>query len=242
MKANIPVVIGESNSTTRSVFDSISKKVKSPITYAEDQVRLKRTEINILLSYQTFDVEYYTNLMIADLKIDLPGEYQIKNLTTTLSCVEILRNKRFRISDRQLSKGLSQSKKLTGFQGRFQVLSQEPLTICDPGHNISGVKHILKQLKTIPYKKLHFVIGMVADKSINEILNLLPGDAIYYFTKANIPRAMDEKELQLKSLKFDLKGRCFESVKEAVRTAKKEAKHDDLVFIGGSIFIVAEAM
>ena len=205
IKPKTPVVIGEKSATTAPLFSQIAEKVDAPIRFAQEEFKLKIIDTNTILSYQRFEVSQGDQLVHPDLRIDLLGEYQSQNLTTVLCAVNVLRKRKFKIEDKHIIKGLSKTKSLTGFQGRFQVLDFKPLTICDPGHNVAGVKKIVKQIKSIPHKELHFVLGMVSDKSITDILKLLPHRATYYFTKANIPRAMHEQELQLKAKKFRLK-------------------------------------
>ncbi|MFI5164904.1 MAG: glutamate ligase domain-containing protein, partial [Bacteroidia bacterium] len=128
----------------------------------------------------------------------------------------------------------------TGFSGRWQVLGQKPLMICDTAHNVDGLKYVREQIKQNSLKKLHMVIGMVNDKDVSKMLSVLPTDAEYYFCKANIPRAMPANELQEKASAFGLKGRNYDSVRSALNSAKNNAQPDDLIFIGGSTFVVAE--
>jgi dihydrofolate synthase/folylpolyglutamate synthase len=126
--------------------------------------------------------------------------------------------------------------------GRWQILQQSPMMVADTGHNVNGIAYILAQLKQQKYTILHIVIGMVKDKDITKVLNLLPKTATYYFTKANIPRALNENELQASAASFDLKGKTYPSVMEAVNAAKAAAAADDFIFIGGSTFVVGEAV
>jgi len=130
----------------------------------------------------------------------------------------------------------------TGLRGRWQVIGANPRIICDTGHNEGGLREVVAQIKQTPYKTLHFVIGMVNDKDIAGVLRLLPKDAIYYFTKAAIPRALDEKQLMKIAAFFELRGNTYHSVAEALAAARKNAGADDMIFIGGSTFIVAEAI
>ena len=130
----------------------------------------------------------------------------------------------------------------TGLLGRWQVIGANPRIICDTGHNEGGLREVVAQIKQTPYKRLHFVIGMVNDKDIITVMSLLPKDAIYYFTKASIPRALDENQLMKMASYFDLKGNTYPSVAIALATARQNADADDLIFVGGSTFIVAEAI
>ncbi|MBC7861770.1 MAG: bifunctional folylpolyglutamate synthase/dihydrofolate synthase, partial [Bacteroidia bacterium] len=165
-----------------------------------------------------------------------------------LQTLEVLKKKKFSIEKDKVKKALMNVSKLTGLRGRFEILSEKPLTICDTGHNAEGISEVMEMLsKIIPIaignKKLHVVFGVVNDKDPSKILKLLPKkNAIYYFTKAAIPRALNENELKKLATKEKLKGKSFPTVKEALHAAKKDASKEDLIFIGGSTFIVADAL
>ena len=137
---------------------------------------------------------------------------------------------------------IKQVQKITGLKGRWQTIQEKPLVIADTGHNEDGIKEVLENLKRYSYKTLHFVLGVVNDKDISKILKLLPKDATYYFCKASIPRALDEKELTLLAKKAGLEGKTFKTVSEALDKAKKQAKVNDLIFVGGSTFTVADIL
>ena len=153
-----------------------------------------------------------------------------------------LQKKGWDISEKEIQLGLLNTIKNTGLLGRWQTLSNTPLIICDTGHNEDGIKEITKQLATLDYKQLHFVFGTVNDKNLATILPLLPKNAQYYFCKANILRGMPAKELETQAQKLALSGTSFTSVNEALNNAKENAKKDDLIFIGGSTFVVAEVL
>ena len=175
-----------------------------------------------------------------DLRLDLPGTYQLKNVKTVLSAVEELRDEGFAISDGQIETALSQVKKLTGLHGRWETLSHHPLTICDTGHNPEGITEVLKTIEGTPHETLHIVMGVVSDKDISKILAMLPRHAIYYFSKPDIPRGLDAEILQQKAEAFGLHGEIYISVKAVLNAAQSHADKNDLVFIGGSTFVVAE--
>ncbi|MEO6851057.1 MAG: cyanophycin synthetase, partial [Mucilaginibacter sp.] len=168
--------------------------------------------------------------------------YQLKNVKTVLSAVYELRLQGFLITDEHIKEALAHVKTLTGLHGRWEILSQNPLTICDTGHNPEGITEVLKNIENVPYQKLHFVIGVVNDKDISKILAMLPSDAIYYFCKPDIPRGLDAESLRLKAESFDLHGNAYSSVKAAFETAQQRAAENDLVFIGGSTFVVGEVL
>ncbi|MCT4639615.1 MAG: bifunctional folylpolyglutamate synthase/dihydrofolate synthase [Bacteroidales bacterium] len=238
IKSDIPVIIGEWNSESASVFEETAKSVGTTIQFADRCYKAIHKSID--MNHQTLDISKDNDIIIEDLKLDLKGEYQQKNILTALSATDALINKGYDISEEQIRAGLANVTANTGLKGRWQILDQEPLTICDTGHNTEGVTYIVNQLKNYSYNKLHMVIGMVNDKSIANVLNLLPKDAEYYFTKASIPRALCEKELKKTAMLCGLNGNSYESVEKAVFEAKKNASANDLIFIGGSTFVVAE--
>jgi dihydrofolate synthase/folylpolyglutamate synthase len=159
-----------------------------------------------------------------------------------LKALEIMIEKGWKIKRKHIYDGLKDAAKITGLLGRWQIIGNNPLTVCDTGHNEDGIKMVVGQIKNTAYKTLHFVFGVVADKKPDAVLRLLPTDAIYYFTRADIPRALDEKELAKKAERFGLNGNSYDSVLEAFNTAKLNAGKDDLIFIGGSTFVVAEIL
>jgi dihydrofolate synthase/folylpolyglutamate synthase len=148
----------------------------------------------------------------------------------------------FMIEPENVHKALQQVVKLTGLQGRWQTLGEKPLIIADSGHNEDGIKQVLNNLETLQYDELHFVFGAVNDKDITKILSLLPKTARYYFVRAAIPRAMDEQELKKSAAPFKLNGSAYASVAEGLQAAKKAASKSDLILIGGSTFVVADAL
>ncbi len=216
IKPGVPVVIGETTSKTRTVFETKAKEVGTQIVFAEEKE-------------------------IPEIPFELGGDYQQKNLRTIMTALSILRNA-FNISEQNISYGLSNVCEQTGLMGRWQTLKECPKTVCDVGHNVGGFEYIVKQLTRQQYKTLRIVIGMVNDKDINGVLALLPKDAKYYFTKAKVARALRPEELQEKAKEYGLNGNCYPSVTEAYEAAVKEASTDDFIFIGGSCFVVAEVV
>jgi len=176
------------------------------------------------------------------LKLGLKGAYQQKNLPAVLKTLELLKTKGWDIPQENIETGLAEVSKLTGLLGRWQVLGANPRIVCDTAHNADGLTEIVKQIAQTPYKKLHVVFGMVSDKEPEKILKLLPQNAVYYFTKANIPRGLDENILAKYAAEFGLKGQVFSDVNDAYNEAKKSAGKDDFIFVGGSTFIVAEIL
>lgn len=176
------------------------------------------------------------------LKTDLTGSYQRLNIPAVLTTVDLLREKGWKIPREAVYRGLENVTGLTGLQGRWQVIGHNPQVICDTGHNTAGIKEVVEQLRQTPYRKLHFVLGVVEDKDATGILALLPKEAVYYFTRASIPRALDAGKLKEKATAFGLKGEVYPTVAAAFRAAREAAGREELVFVGGSNFVVAEVL
>jgi dihydrofolate synthase/folylpolyglutamate synthase len=240
IKQNIPVVIGERQKETEEVFLKKAKEKNSKISFASDNYACKILNSN--LKYSNFEVEKKTSDKSYTLNFNLSGKYQEKNLATILETVDNLRNQGFCISDENLKQGLENLIKNTGFHGRWETLSTEPLTICDTGHNKEGLSYTIEQLLSLEFKKLRFVLGFVNDKNVDEVLKLFPKNAEYYFCKAQIPRALDEKILLEKANLVSINGKSFENVSSAYHAAKKDADKNDVIFIGGSTFVVADLL
>ncbi len=173
-------------------------------------------------------------------ELDLPGLYQRKNLCTVLASLDVLNQYGFTISHQQISCALKKVKQTTGLHGRWEVIHQNPQVVLEVAHNKDGIEQMLQHLQNISYRQLHFVLGMVKDKDITTILQLLPKEATYYFTQAHIPRALPAVELQQKAEAFSLKGSFFDDVNTALQEAVHKAAADDLIIVCGSIFLVAE--
>lgn len=238
IKKETPIVIGETQMEIKSLFEAKADKEKAPIYFADDNFDLKRLsdkEIRISL----YDVWKNSELYIERLESPLLGEYQSKNIATTMQAAEILKDQ-FGLSHNIIIEGIKDMPLNTGFKGRWQIISSNPLTICDTAHNKEGLTAVMTQLRQQHFDKLHFVLGVVNDKKIDDILNLLPNHATYYYCKADIPRGLDECELKKAGHKAGLNGKCYSSVREAYNVAVNNASGNDLIFIGGSTFVVAE--
>jgi dihydrofolate synthase / folylpolyglutamate synthase len=172
--------------------------------------------------------------------LDLPGLYQTKNLLTVLEACEQMRRLGWSIDNAHVEKALSQTKKMTGLYGRWEIIRHSPLLVLDVAHNIDGIKQMLQQIEITEHNQLHIIIGMVKDKEVESILSLLPPDAKYYFTKAQIPRALSEEDLQAKASGFWLKGNTFSNVNTALYASSVNAGKKDLVVVCGSIFLIGE--
>ena len=240
IKPSIPVVIGETHSETEQVFIDKAKECGSPIYFADQIFDCDKIYFESFTE-QKFDVWKNSELYMEALEIPLMGNYQQKNLTTVMCAIDLLRDK-FNLSDDDIRDGISKVVRNTHLMGRWQILCKDPLTIADTGHNVAGITEVVRQLAEMSYGKLHFVLGMVNDKDIDSVLQLLPRGAEYYFCKADIPRGLDANILAEKAFDMGLRGQVFESVSHAYRSAVNNARFGDVVFIGGSNFTVAEVV
>lgn len=241
IKPNVPAVLGESNLAYLHVFTAKAEEVGTSLVLAD---RMLTVEDHGFSSngWQWFRVNGPSLVAGDQVEIDLGGAYQEHNILTVLAAIQILVNRFPRVSPAAVMQGLSSAAQKTGLMGRWQILGINPLVVCDTGHNVDGIGYVVKQLELTPHRKLHFVLGMVSDKDVRGVLGLLPKNATYYFTKASIPRAMLETTLKELAAGFDLTGACYPNVLEAFEAAKKNAEPNDLVFIGGSTFVVAEVV
>lgn len=238
IKKGIPVVISEKQDEVREVFEKKASENNTELFFASDSfsaVEKGMIDGEMLLDLVQEDKVTYLNIVC-----DLTGKYQLKNILGVAKVVEILKKKGFKIEDSAFRDGLKNAAKQTGLKGRWQVIGQKPLVICDTGHNESGIKFIIRQIHSIKFNKLYWVLGMVQDKDIEKILSLLPKEAYYIFCQATIPRAMDASILAEKAEKHFLNGEIIPNVNAALKHAKSLAASDDLVFVGGSTFVVAE--
>ncbi|MCD4747621.1 MAG: bifunctional folylpolyglutamate synthase/dihydrofolate synthase [Bacteroidales bacterium] len=243
IKPCTPVIIGETQNNLKHIFINKAEKQNAPIYFADSYFKaLNIKYTNNRISKLCMDIFSNNKLYLKNLNSSLTGLYQYKNIITSLQIIKILNKTAYNINKTQIKKGIGNVVKQTGISGRWQIISNSPLTICDTAHNADGIKEVVNQIKTIPYKNLHFVLGMVNDKNINNILRLLPQSATYYFCKADIPRGLDQGVLAEKANIADLKGEIYPSVNNALANARNNAEKNDLVFIGGSSFVVAEVL
>jgi len=241
-KKGVPVVIGEKQHGVAEVFEKIAADKNTTIVYADEHVELKPIQRRDK-SKQYYDVWFDNELYLENLASPLLATYQIKNIKTSIQVIELLRkNKTIHIERKHIAEGIEHTLDNTNLMGRWQILSTNPLTICDTGHNPEGLQAVLDQINQTKFKHLHFVFGMVNDKSPESMLFLLPKDATYYFCKPDIPRGMDADELKHHGFKAGLRGESYSSVTEALNSAVNNAGVNDLVFIGGSTFVVAEVV
>jgi len=243
IKSDVPVVIGETQEGASDVFIKKAHEMGTSIIFAGQNYVAKnlihKNDKKLLL---LMDIEKNGNIVYKDLASELLGLYQQKNIPTVLSTVEILNKNRFTITEKNIREGIRNVISQTGLLGRWQILSESPLVIVDTGHNEAGIKEVITQIKSTPHQQLHFVLGMVNDKDVSSVLALLPKNATYYFCKASIPRALDANDLAKQAEKYSLHGEVYKSVAAALFAARSVAKKEDLIFIGGSTFTVADAL
>ncbi len=218
IKPNIPVVIGEYTPETQPVFLAKAKENKSDLYFASDLITTSYTS-------------------------DLIGDYQVHNTKTVIQTLTVLNQyTAFQTTESHWKKGLAQVVKNTGLQGRWQQLGESPKIICDTAHNTHGLKIVLNQIQKEPFNQLHFVLGVVNDKDLDEVLPLFPKNAIYYFCKPNILRGLEATILAQKATQFGLTGKIYNSVSDAYGKAKQNAQPTDFIYVGGSTFVVAEIL
>jgi dihydrofolate synthase/folylpolyglutamate synthase len=243
IKPGIPIIIGETHPETNRVFKSIARQRKSRITFADQlfsisqQCLTGRYNDHRVISIDLEDEPFLTNLILP-----LAGQYQLKNILTVVATCEQLNGDGLSMSESHVYQGVANVIVNTGLKGRWQILGKNPLTICDTGHNEGGLQEVLSQIASTPHQFLHFVFGVVNDKQLEPIFALLPKDAHYYFCKPDIPRGLDASVLHSQATIAGLTGEAYASVKEALKIAREKAASNDLVFVGGSTFVVAEVV
>jgi len=232
IKLTIPVVVSERQPEVEDIFLEKAAKEKSPIIFASDNYRL----------FQLGDGQFSFSPFAEEIayQLQLKGDYQQMNLAGVLATVGVLKKKGFKISQENISEGLRNTISLTQLKGRWQKLGENPLIVCDTGHNEAGIKEVLKQISKEKFKTLHMVWGMVNDKDPERVLAMLPKNARYYFCQAKIPRAMNAAELKQKANAYQLQGEVIEDVNLAIERARRNSFPEDMIFIGGSTFVVAE--
>ncbi|MEY4058144.1 MAG: hypothetical protein RLZ50_1356 [Bacteroidota bacterium] len=246
IKAATPIVISEVIPETKNIFEQKASSLDAPIYFAQDFIQFKSFQNNWQTSLFEFN-QPLIHLLDAPLfpksftvECDLPGKYQYKNLKGVLVAMQILTTMGWQLSASKILKGLLHVGKNTGLMGRWECIQTNPRIILDVAHNEHGIKALLEQLESIHYAQLHIVTGMVKDKDVNAVLNLLPKKAKYYFTQSHIPRALPVSELASKGNTFNLSGSQFENVNIALQAANKNATSNDLILVIGSVFLVAE--
>ncbi len=238
IKASVPVIVSHTQKEIQAVFLQKATEMQASLVFADQQWEVTRIQNSDASQLARFQVKGRADAF--ELEFGLRGDYQRYNLPGILEAVEQLRKQGWKLSKEALHLGLARVSEQTGLKGRWQILQTQPLTIADTGHNEAGIIEVVNQLKKYPFSQLWMVIGMVNDKDISKVLDLLPKDATYIFCQASIPRAMDADILASKALEKGLMGQVIPKVTDAIEFARKNAGADDLIFIGGSTFVVAE--
>lgn len=239
IKPDIPVVIGERQHAIDKVFEKIAGEKQSPVYFASDEfTAVDQKWENGTLAIEVMDREKHKTIWW---ETDLQGIYQGKNICTVLKCRQLIEmNTSFPVSEAIVVHALKNVKKLTGLQGRWDVIHEEPLVVLEVAHNTDGIQQMMDHLNKLKFDQLHLIIGMVKDKDVDEVLKLLPEKANYYFSHAHIPRALSAPELKNKAQNHSLYGEAYEDVNKALYRAIKNASKNDIIIICGSIFLVAE--
>lgn len=241
IKPGVPVVVSQTQAEVAPVFEREAALKLSHLVFADNIYQTAfEGEVSVESGLRPLKVTQHGRPYLPNAELGLPGDYQQHNLPGVLGTLDELRAQGFRITEAAVRTGLRQVTQLTGLRGRWSIIGQRPLVVCDTGHNAAGLRMVVSQLLRIPHQQLHLVIGAVNDKDVAGMLALLPKEGIYYFCAAKIPRALPAKELAQQATAAGLKGSAFGSVAEAVRAARVSASSADLVFIGGSTFVVAE--
>jgi dihydrofolate synthase/folylpolyglutamate synthase len=241
IKAKTPVVIGESQIETLSVFKDHSDRHESPMIIADALYGIDESHMSDD-GYQVFNVKRKDDVTLANLKCGLLGFYQRKNTVTVLAAIDAIGKycRSIQIDEKEMYAGIRKVVRNTGLSGRWQRISRNPDIICDTAHNADGIRAVLLQVKEMPYKRLHMIIGFVSDKDVKEILRFMPESALYYFVRLTVPRTMDQDQLASAAYQYGLKGQSFGHISAAYEKVKENAGKDDLVIITGSNFLVAD--
>jgi len=239
IKPGLPVLIGETQEEVRAVFEEKATREASPLYFADQFIEVVKT--GNFDGGQIFNVKDSSGSRMNALRLEASGSYQQKNLTTVLAALNLL-NSQFEVSEEPIRKGLEELRDRTRFLGRWQLLQRSPTVIVESAHNLDGVRYAMDQLAAYDYHQLHIVWGMVADKDQQPVLALLPKQAVYYFVRPDIPRGLDAHALRKKGMLAGLRGKSYSSVKSGLTAALEQAHEKDLVFVGGSIFVVAEVV
>ncbi|MCB2409971.1 bifunctional folylpolyglutamate synthase/dihydrofolate synthase [Hymenobacter lucidus] len=241
IKPGVPVVISQTQPAVQAVFEQKARELQAPILFADTRYQATLAQPPAPdAEAQLVQIRQDGQAESPALELGLVGDYQRLNLPGVLAVLDELRRQGWQIPDAAVREGLRDVRRLTGFRGRWTILGRRPLVICDTGHNEAGIRFITAQLARLPYQQLHFVLGVVNDKDVTKMLALLPAAATYYFCQANIPRALPAAELAARAAAVGLRGSVVGPVPAAVAAARAAAAPDDVVFIGGSTFVVAE--
>jgi dihydrofolate synthase/folylpolyglutamate synthase len=234
IKEGRPVVVGEIQPGIDMVFKNTARRKGSPIFFPENEYSAKEEKDKITVSKKG------SKKKILEFRPSLKGAYQAKNIMGILGVVNCLKDQGFEISDEQIIQGLEHTSELTGLKGRWQVLQEKPKVICDGAHNAAGIAQVLSQLEKLPAEKRAMIIGFTREKDVLSLLSNFPKEAYYYFVQASVPRAMEARELLTIAHSAGLKGEVEPDVNMALKLALSRAGENDLIFVGGSLFVLAD--
>jgi dihydrofolate synthase/folylpolyglutamate synthase len=241
IKSGIPVVISETQDESKDIFLKKASDSESDIYFADQNYECRLGKLDYQTGVRQFTLFDKISRRSFTGEIPIGGDYQSKNIQAVFQACSILKGN-FGFTEDIVMRGIENVVRNTGLMGRWQIIGRKPLVICDTGHNREGLEYVISQLAAIQSRNLRMVIGFVSDKDLNSIMTILPEGAIYYFARASVPRALDEQTLSVTAGLYGLKGRSFPDVRSAVSAARKEADPDDIIFIGGSTFVVADAL
>lgn len=239
IKASVPVVISQTQEETERVFTNKALEKNTSIFFADKVIEVIGMD-SATIGLQKMKVVNTAKMSITNYELDILGKYQQKNVKGVLLALEILQQYNWNISAQNIVDGLKNIKNNTGLMGRFDMLETSPMLIADVAHNADGITEVLAQIKNIPHNNLHIITGFVADKAVDKVLNLFPKNANYYYTQANIPRALLKENLQETAKQYQLNGEVYNNVNTALQAAKANASKEDIILICGSFFIIAE--
>lgn len=239
IKASVPVVISQTQEETERVFTNKALEKNTSIFFADKVMEVIGMD-TATIGLQKMKVVNTAKMSITNYELDILGKYQQKNVKGVLLALEILQQYNWNISAQNIVDGLKNIKNNTGLMGRFDMLETSPMLIADVAHNADGITEVLAQIKNIPHNNLHIITGFVADKAVDKVLALFPKNANYYFTQANIPRALLKENLQETAKQYQLNGEVYNNVNTALQAAKANASKEDIILICGSFFIIAE--
>jgi dihydrofolate synthase/folylpolyglutamate synthase len=239
IKASVPVVISQTQEETERVFTNKALEKNTSIFFADKVMEVIGMD-SATIGLQKMKVVNTAKMSITNYELDILGKYQQKNVKGVLLALEILQQYNWNISAQNIVDGLKNIKNNTGLMGRFDMLETSPMLIADVAHNADGITEVLAQIKNIPHNNLHIITGFVADKAVDKVLNLYPKNANYYYTQANIPRALLKENLQETAKQYQLNGEVYNNVNTALQAAKANASKEDIILICGSFFIIAE--
>jgi dihydrofolate synthase/folylpolyglutamate synthase len=239
IKASVPVVISQTQEETERVFTNKALEKNTSIFFADKVMEVIGMD-SATIGLQKMKVVNTAKMSITNYELDILGKYQQKNVKGVLLALEILQQYNWNISAQNIVDGLKNIKNNTGLMGRFDMLETSPMLIADVAHNADGITEVLAQIKNIQHNNLHIITGFVADKAVDKVLALFPKNANYYFTQANIPRALLKENLQETAKQYQLNGEVYNNVNTALQAAKANASKEDIILICGSFFIIAE--